>query len=223
MSQILDLLRPGDILTHCYLGRAQHRRRRHQHRPGRQAAAGGAGGEAARRDLRHRPRRRQLRLHDRRGGDRARLHARHDLVRHPRVLRQHAGHALPAVGDEQVPRAWASRWSRWSRWRRSTPARVIAALPKLGTLQIGAPADVVDPRGGGGAGRVRRHAQQQAHGQGAPEAGRRGRRRRRVRAALPVAVRAALQAAVDLRRRRRRVGHEARGSGRRGGSRSRST
>ena len=29
--------------------------------------------------------------------------ARHDLVRHPRLLGQHAGHAVPALGDEQVP------------------------------------------------------------------------------------------------------------------------
>ena len=41
MSQILDLLRPGDILTHC-LFRAPKSPALHQHRAGRQAAAGGA-------------------------------------------------------------------------------------------------------------------------------------------------------------------------------------
>ena len=46
------------------LGLAERRRPGHEHRAGRQAAAGGARGEAPRRDLRRRPRRRQLRLHD---------------------------------------------------------------------------------------------------------------------------------------------------------------
>ena len=88
MSQILDLLRPGDILTHAYIRRAQSRRRLHQYRAGRQAAAGGARRQAARRGLRRRPRRRQLRLHGGRAGDRARGAARHHLLRHPRLLRQ---------------------------------------------------------------------------------------------------------------------------------------
>ena len=47
------------------------------------------------------------------------------------------------------------------------PAKVINRVPKLGTLQVGAPGDVADPRAGRGAGVVRRHAQQQARGQGA--------------------------------------------------------
>ena len=70
--------------------RAQHRRRGDQHRAGRPPAAGGAGRQAARRRVRRRPRRRQLRLHDRRGGHSAGCAARHHLVGHPRVLRQHA-------------------------------------------------------------------------------------------------------------------------------------
>ena len=69
MSDILDLLRPGDILTHCLFRRAEHRRRVHQHRAGRQAVAGRAGRQAARRGVRRRPWRRQLRFHRGRGGD----------------------------------------------------------------------------------------------------------------------------------------------------------
>ena len=49
MSQMLDLLRPGDILTHCFSGAPNIAGEGHQHRPGRQAAAGRAGGKAARR------------------------------------------------------------------------------------------------------------------------------------------------------------------------------
>ena len=49
MSEILDLLRPGDVLTHRLLRRAEHCRRLHQHRAGWQAAAGGAVRQAARR------------------------------------------------------------------------------------------------------------------------------------------------------------------------------
>ena len=60
MSGILDLLRPGDVLTHAYSGAPNNRRRLHQHRAGRQAAAGGARRQAARRDIRCRPWRRQF-------------------------------------------------------------------------------------------------------------------------------------------------------------------
>ena len=60
MSGILDLLRPGDVLTHAYSGAPEHRRRLHQHRAGRQAAAGSARRQAARRDVRCRPWRRQF-------------------------------------------------------------------------------------------------------------------------------------------------------------------
>ena len=80
----------------------EQRRRIHQYRAGRQAVAGGARRQAARRDLRRRPWRRQFRLHRGGGGDPRRLHAGYDLLRHPRVLRQLAGHALSAERDEQV-------------------------------------------------------------------------------------------------------------------------
>ena len=177
------------------LRRAQHRGQVHQHRPGRQAAAGRARGQAARRDLRRRPRRRQLRLHRGRGGDRGRRRARHDLLRHPRVLRQLAGHALPDLGDEQVPQHGASRSSRWWRWRPPTPAKVINRAPKLGTLQVGAPADVsvlevvegpvefVDTRNNKRQGKVHLKPAGTVAG------------RRAVRPALPGAVRGALRRA----------------------------
>ena len=51
------------------------------------------------------------------------------------------------------------------------PARAIDRVPKLGTLQVGAPADVAMLEVVEGAGGVRRHAQQQARGQGAPAPG----------------------------------------------------
>ena len=63
MSEILDLLRPGDILTHAYSGLPNIAGDLHQHRAERPAAAGGDRGQAARRHLRRRSRRRQLRLH----------------------------------------------------------------------------------------------------------------------------------------------------------------
>ena len=113
MSQILDLLRPGDVLTHCLFRLAEHVRRLHQHRAGRQAVAGGACRQAARRDLRRRPWRRQFRFHGGGSGDPRRLHAGHDLIRHPCILGQFAGHAVPAERHEQVHGAWAFRWSRW--------------------------------------------------------------------------------------------------------------
>ena len=166
-------------------GRAEHRRRVHQHRAGRQAAAGGAGGEAARRDLRRRPRRRQLRLHGRRGGDRSRAPAPDTISSDIHVFSGNSpgmpyltwvmskflslGFTLEQVVAMATVNAGQGR---------ST------ALPKLGTLQVGAPADVVAARGGRGPGRVRRHAQQQARGAGAPQAGADGARRRAVRPAL---------------------------------------
>ena len=42
----------------------------------------------------------------------------------------------------EIPGDWASRSNRSSPWRPSTPAKIINRLPKLGTLQVGAPGDV---------------------------------------------------------------------------------
>ena len=47
MTQILDMLRPGDILTHCYHRRAESRRRLHQYRAGRPRHSGGARGASS--------------------------------------------------------------------------------------------------------------------------------------------------------------------------------
>ena len=102
MSQILDLLRPGDILTHCYSGFPNLAGDFTNIRAGRPSAAGGTRREAARRGLRHWSRRRQLRLHRCRSGNPAGLPARHHFLRHPRLLRQHSRDALPHLGDEQV-------------------------------------------------------------------------------------------------------------------------
>ena len=121
MSQILDLLRPGDILTHCYSG-----------------APNIAGdGTNIVQDGKLLPaalaaKQRGVVFDIGHGGgsfDYTIAEAAiaqgcppdTDLVRHPRVLRQHAGHAVPAVGDEQVhrPGLLAGRGGRrWPRRRR---------------------------------------------------------------------------------------------------------
>ena len=102
MSQILDLLRPGDILTHAYsgapniAGQFTNIVQDGKLLPAALAAkqrgvifdVGHGGGSF-----------------DYTVGEAAMQQgcaARHDLVRHPRVLRQHARHALPHLGDEQV-------------------------------------------------------------------------------------------------------------------------
>jgi dihydroorotase len=67
------------------------------------------------------------------------------------------------------------------------PAKIINRVPKLGTLQVGARRRR-DHGAGRRAGIVRRHAQQQARGQGPPEASANRDRRGRVRTALRFAV-----------------------------------
>ena len=172
MTQILDLLRPGDILTHCYSGAPN-------------IAGDGTNivqdgkllpaALAAKRGVsRHWPRR-QL-GYDRRGGDRkgARPTRSRRTSTCSRATRRGCRTCL---GDEQVDRH-GFRWPRsspWSRPRRRgdrAPAQARDAEPAR-------KADLIDPRGVEGRGRVRRYPQQQAHRQDAPAAGRRGRRRRR--------------------------------------------
>ena len=142
MSQILDLLRPGDVLTHAYSGCAQHVERLHQHRAGRQAVAGGAGGQAARRDLRRRPWRRQLRFH--RGGSRdpRRLHAGH--ASRPTSTCSPATRPACPILPNVMSKFMALGFSleQVVTMATSAPAKIINRAPKIGTLQIGAPGDV---------------------------------------------------------------------------------
>ena len=188
MSQILDLLRPGDVLTHCLFRSAEHRRRLHQHRAGRQAAAGRARRQAARRDLRCRPWRRQLRLHRRRGRH-SRAAARRTrspptstcspATRRacrilPNVMSKfiadglHAGaggdHGDHGAGQDHQPCAE----DRHPADRRARRRR--------------------DHGSGRGPGDVRRHPQQQARRQAVAEAGADRDQRRAVRPAVSVAV-----------------------------------
>ena len=102
MSQILDLLRPGDILTHSYSGAPNIAGDFHQYRPGRKIvpAALAAKQRGVIFDIGH-------------GGGSFDytiaevaiaqwMRARYDLLRHSCVLWQHAGHALSAVGHVEV-------------------------------------------------------------------------------------------------------------------------
>ena len=105
MAQILDTLRPGDILTHAYSGApnlagaftniVQDGRLLPAALAAKQRGVifdvGHGGGS--------------FDFTRGRAGDRAGMPARHHLVRHPRVLRQHAGHAVSDLGDEQIPGA----------------------------------------------------------------------------------------------------------------------
>ena len=102
MSQILDLLRPGDVLTHCYSGAPNiggaftNIVQDGKLLPAALAAkqrgvmfdVGHGGGS--------------FDFHGGGSGDPRRLHARYDLLRHSRLLRQFAGHTLSAECDEQV-------------------------------------------------------------------------------------------------------------------------
>ena len=69
------------------------------------------------------------------------MHAGHHFVRHTRVLRKHAGHALFDLGvTASFLGLRASRSNRSSLWRPSTPPKIINRLPKLGTLDSARPA-----------------------------------------------------------------------------------
>ena len=171
MSQILDLLRPGRHPHALLFRRAQHRRRRsptscrtasccRRRSPPSSAASCSTSATAAAASTTRSPK----------AAIAARAPARHDLLRHPRVLRQHAGHAVPDLGDEQVP-GLGFTLEQVVAMATVNPAKVINRVPKLGTLQVGAPGDVAAAGAGRGAGVVRRHAQQQAPGQGASQAG----------------------------------------------------
>ena len=72
------------------------------------------------------------------------------------------------------------------------PAKVINRMPKLGTLQVGAPGRRRHHGAGRGPGVVRRYAQQQARRQGVAQAGADRDRRRAVRPAVSLAIRGAV-------------------------------
>src|SRR5205809_264764 len=125
------------------------------------------------------------------GGDAAGLHARHDLLRHPRVLRQLARHALPDLGDGQVQgaRLHARAGGADGHRRARAPHQPHAEARRAASRRArGRDADRARP----GTGRVRRHAQQQAPGEGLYQAGAGRARRRAFRPALPGAVLGAL-------------------------------
>ena len=105
MSQILDTLRAGDVLTHCYSGAPN---------------IGGAftnivqDGKLLPAALAAKQRGVMFDVGHGGGsfdytvaevGDARRRGPGHHLLRHPRVLRQHARHAVSHLGDEQVPRS----------------------------------------------------------------------------------------------------------------------
>jgi len=87
MSQILDLLRPGDVLTHAYSGAPNIAGAFTNIVAGRKTAAGGALAAKQRGvifDVGHGGG--KFRLHCGGRGDPRRLHAGHDLFRHPCVF-----------------------------------------------------------------------------------------------------------------------------------------
>ena len=127
-------LRPGDIYTHCTPGFATSSTTSGKREPGHARRA------QARRDLRRRPRRRQLRLAHRRAGDEGGLPARFDLHRppHRQHERRHEGHAQR---DGQVPGHGHVARRRDPRAPPGIrPAR--SSSEELGNLSVGAPADV---------------------------------------------------------------------------------
>jgi len=134
LSALLDLLRPGDILTHAYSGAGNN-----TVRDGKVLAAAIAA-KKTRRPHRRRPRRRRFDYTVASPRSR-RASPRHDRQRHPRGERQHARDALPALGDEQVPHPRFSL-EQVVAMATATPAKIIGRMDKLGTLAIGAPADV---------------------------------------------------------------------------------
>ncbi len=172
LPALLDLLRPGDILTHAYSGAGNNTVR---------------DGKKARRHHRRRPRRRQLRLHGGGAGDPAGLHAGHDRQRHPRGERQHARDAVPALGDEQVSQpgilagAGGDHGHGDSGQDRRQGGQARHARDRRARRRL-------DPRAGRRPGGLRRHAQERAQGQPASEAGRDGARGKALRKALSVAV-----------------------------------
>ena len=150
LSDLLDLLRPGDVLTHAYSGAGNN-----TVQSGRVIPAA-LGGQAARRHHRRRARRRQLRLHGLRAGAPAGLRPRHHLERHPRRLHQHPRLPDAPLGDVEVPGdGHAARGGGGPGHLRARPHHRQGAGP--GYPGGGGPRRPGDLRPGGRAGRLRGH------------------------------------------------------------------
>src|SRR5262249_61567013 len=87
------------------------------------------------------PWRRQFRLHGRRSGHPGRMRARYDLIGPPRRFRQHAGHALPPLVMSKFM-GLGFTLEQAVAMASIHPAKIINRVPKMGTLQVGAPGDV---------------------------------------------------------------------------------
>ena len=154
LSDLLDLLRPGDILTHAYSGAGNNTVQNGQLLP----AALAAKQRGVIVDVGH-------------GGGsfdytvcepalQQGFGARHDLERHPRRLHQHPRLSDPALGDVEVPRAGhAARGGRGPGHRRARPHHRQGAGP--GHPGGGGPRRPGPLRPRGRPGGVRGHAEQQ--------------------------------------------------------------
>jgi dihydroorotase len=141
MSQILDLLRPGDVLTHCYSARPNIGGKFTNIVQEGKLFPAGTEREEARRGVRHRARRRQLRLHDRRGGDRAGCGPPDTISSDIHVF---SGNTPGMPYLTWVMSKFLNMGFTLEQvvtMATMNPAKVINRIPKLGTLQVGAPAD----------------------------------------------------------------------------------
>lgn len=83
----------------------------------------------------------QLCVSGRRAGHSAGTNTRHHWQRRPRGQHQHARYAVPTLGNEQVPEPRLSL-EQVIAMTTVKPAKVIGRIDGLGTLTLGAPADV---------------------------------------------------------------------------------
>ena len=116
-KDVLERLRPGDVLTHCYRPFPELAAS-----PRRRGARGSAPGARARRDLRHRARRRLVRLPFLPRTARGRLSPRRDLERRARAQHRRA-RVRSADHDVQVPGAGRRAGGAGRRGHRGTGAR----------------------------------------------------------------------------------------------------
>jgi predicted amidohydrolase len=198
MSDILNLLRPGDVLTHAYSGAPNNAGAfTNIVQDGKLLPAALA---AKQRGVIFdvRPWRRQFRFHRGRCRDPRRLHAGYDFVRHSRVLGQFAWRALSAECDEQVHgdglHAGAGGDDDDDRARKDHQPRAEDRHPSVRCARRRR-----DPGSGRGSRHLRRHPQQQARRQGVVEAGADRDQRRAVRPAVSVAVRGEVKARRSIR------------------------